>query len=139
VKGEQVFVVHNFYFYFYFCGQILSFFSTKRIGIFWEFFWGSVNMIISLSCWKDGKILQIFISKQLGQKKKTPPSRWRFSKPLNTYQGCFLMKYEFSKQPFDVSLITLGNIFACFFGWGGAVFASKINLASSTIHCRLFN
>jgi hypothetical protein len=28
------------------------------------------------------------------------------------------MKYEFSKQPFDVSWVTLGNIFACFFGWG---------------------
>ncbi len=130
-------------------GQFLfSFFVDKFCHFFqpknWEFFgflfiFGSLNMIISLSCWKDGKILQIFISKQLGQKKKTPPSRWRFSKPLNTYQGCFLMKYEFSKQPFDVSLITLGNIFACFFGWGGAVFASKINLASSTIHCRLFN
>jgi hypothetical protein len=63
-----VFVVDNFYFHF--CGQILSFFSTKELGIFWGFFfWGSVNMMISLSCWKDGKILQIFISKQLGQKK----------------------------------------------------------------------
>jgi hypothetical protein len=48
------------------------------------------------------------------------------------------MNYEFSKHPFDVSLITLGNIFAYFFGWG-VVLASKINSASSTIHCRLFN
>jgi hypothetical protein len=69
VKGEQVFVVHNFYFYFYFCGQILSFFSTKRIGIFWEFFWGSVNMIISISCWKDSPNFYI---KTRGAKKNTP-------------------------------------------------------------------
>jgi hypothetical protein len=60
-------------------GQFLfSFFVDKFCHFFqpknWEFFgflfiFGSLNMIISLSCWKDGKILQIFISKQLGQKK----------------------------------------------------------------------
>ncbi len=56
-----MFVVHNFYFHF--CGQILSVFSSKELEMFWIFFffWGSVNMIISLSCWKDGKTLQIFI------------------------------------------------------------------------------
>jgi hypothetical protein len=57
-----VFVVDNSYFHF--CGQILSFFSTKELGIFWNFFfWGSVNVIISLSCWKNSPNFYI---KQLG-------------------------------------------------------------------------
>jgi hypothetical protein len=50
----------------------------------------------------------------------------------------FLIKYEFSKHPFDVSLITLEIFLPVSFGWG-VVFVSRVNSASSTIHCRLFN
>ncbi len=65
-----MFVVDNFYFHF--CGQILSFFFNQRIGNFLEFFFGgSVNMIISLSCWKNSPNFYI---KTIGAK-ITPPSR----------------------------------------------------------------
>ncbi len=61
-----MFVVDNFYFHF--SGQILSFFSTKELGFI---FLGSVNMIISLSCWKNSPNFYI---KTIGAK-KTLPSR----------------------------------------------------------------
>ncbi len=73
-------------------------------------------MIISLSCWKDGKILQIFISK-LGQKKLRLVCRGLVNHQRPT-RGVFLMNYEFSKHPFDVSLISLEIFLLRFFGWG---------------------
>jgi hypothetical protein len=73
VKGRTSVCSGQLLFYFIFCGQILSFFSSKELGIFWNFFFlDSVkydNFSILLERWKDSPNFYIKIGA-----KKTPPS-----------------------------------------------------------------
>jgi hypothetical protein len=101
-------------------------FFNQRIGIFLDFFFffGSLNMIISLSCWKDSPNFYI---KTIGAKKNTPlVCRGLVNHPIST-RGVFLMKYEFSKHPFDVSLITLEMFLLVSLGGGWSWQAELIN------------
>jgi hypothetical protein len=60
-------------------------------------------MIISLSFWKGSPNFYI---KTIGPKKTPLVGRGLVNHQIPT-RGVFLIKYEFSKHPFDVSLITL--------------------------------
>jgi len=107
-------------------GDKFCHFFNRRIANFLDFFFlGSVNMIISLSFCKGSPNFYI---KTIGPKKTPLVGRCLVNRQIPT-RGVFLIKYEFSKYPFDVCLITLEIFLPVSLGWG-VVLASRVNSAS---------